>query len=519
MGISIVQVVGILLFVFAFGYWGKGMINRQRGKDFRAFPALILLIVAIGFHFVLPKAATPDLVSFGGKLLDQLSLALMNFGIAMMIDAGYLTYKKFDQPKVYWVPGVLALLLSLCIFLISQTWIKISGGATTQPTTVSALLELGPDDDIEEISQTLKDFHVIQVTRAFPEVSKEEDENLSQYFLVYVDSAYLEGLQNTLRKDTENIDSFEPNTAVSLDDPQGSATTFQSEVAYVANDPYIQNQWFADKLSYNAAFDVLKSATPKRKAKVAILDTGVSQAHEDLSNAFGKSPANEDNHGHGTHCAGLAGAITNNSMGVGSLNWEGKFIEIQGFAALSENGSGSHETIAQAVIDAAKSGVDVISMSLGGPAPLGAPKVMKDAVQFALKKNIIVVVAAGNNNMDARIFAPANVEGVICVSAVDENLRKATFSNTNANVKMPIAAPGVNILSSVPGSKYASFNGTSMACPLVAGLVGIMRSFDPSLTPQAAYQTLNSTGLSLSDSPKVGKLIQPLAVVNQMAKN
>ncbi len=516
-----VQIVGLFLTVSAFLLWGIGLVNREKGRNFRPLPAVILLLVAIGFHVLLPafvpEDKVPDLVSFGGKIMDQLVMALINFGIGLLVDAGYLTAKKYQHPKVYWVPGVMALLLAFGFFMLSKGWQKVSGlwEGKGRETTTSILLELGPDDKIEELKKVLCKYKA-DYEKAFPTVSLKEDEDLAQYYLIYVDTLFKNSLITELKLDTSNVDNAEVNDFVKLDDPKSEDGFETSRSTYSANDPYLNRQWFAEQLEYEEVYKLLQNKTPKRKAKVAILDTGVDKNHEDINSTFGESPATEDNHGHGTHCAGLAGAVTNNAKGIGSMNWEGRFIELKGYAALGTDGSGSYETIAQAIIDAAKEGADVISMSLGGPAPFGAPKVLKDAVKFALKKNAIVVVAAGNSNMDARFYSPANIPGVICVAATDEMGNRASFSNINTSLKMPIAAPGTNIFSSIPGSQYASFNGTSMATPIVSGLIGIMRSFNPDLNATGAYQVLKGKGKAKGNADETGNLIQPVATISSV---
>jgi thermitase len=274
----------------------------------------------------------------------------------------------------------------------------------------------------------------------------------------------------------------------------------------VANDPLAESQWALNAIHATEAHEILRDLQPARKARVAILDTGVDGGHEDLQGIFERSPANVDKHGHGTHCAGIAGAATNNQLGMASLNWDGAYVEIMGYQALGSDGLGSLESIAQAIIDAANDQADVISMSLGGFS-LTPPKVVKDAVRYALKKGAIVVTAAGNSNQDARNHMPSNVEGVITVSAVDQNLNKAKFSNINTGLKQPIAAPGVDIVSLVPDNQYAPKSGTSMATPLVSGLLGVMRALDPDLSAAQAYTILHQSGIDLTDSDKVGRMI------------
>ena len=244
---------------------------------------------------------------------------------------------------------------------------------------------------------------------------------------------------------------------------------------------------------------------PIRKARVAILDTGVQGDHEDLTSVLSTTGAS-DVHGHGTHCAGIAGAATNNGLGVASLNWDGRFIALQSFEALGDAGRGTLEQIAQAIIDATQSEVDVISMSLGSVAPV-QPRVLVTAIGFALRNDVIVAASAGNNNEDAANHFPSNIEGVIAVAAVDQNLDKAKFSNTIAGLSRPLAAPGVDILSAYVDGDYKLLSGTSMATPVVTGLLGIMRSIHPSLTAADAYGILHDTGTEVEATPMVGRVI------------
>ncbi len=221
MEIKFVHILGLALVVIAFLLWGKGMVNREKGKNFRPLPAMIMMIIAIAFHVFLPKDSVPDLVSFGGKFLDQLTLALMNFGIGMLIDASYLSFKKYEHPKVFWVPAVLALMLSCGIFLISKAWTTVCemGSPKNSAATVQALMELGSDDEISEVKYILEKYKV-QYEKAFPSIELGADEDLAQYYLIYVDSSYLTPLTNELKADVENVDNVETNKFIRLDDPK-----------------------------------------------------------------------------------------------------------------------------------------------------------------------------------------------------------------------------------------------------------------------------------------------------------
>ena len=141
-------------------------------------------------------------------------------------------------------------------------------------------------------------------------------------------------------------------------------------------------------------------------------------------------------------------------------------------------------------------------LSLGSRSNSQKRKTFKIAVEYTKKSGAIVVVAAGNSNMNAKNYAPAINPGVITVSAVDTLLGKASFSNTVNDIDMGIAAPGVKIYSTIPGNKYAAYNGTSMATPQVAGLLGLMKSIYPELSTKEAYKIIHSTGKETKDVEK-----------------
>lgn len=502
MNVTLVDLIGPLLVAGAFLVFARGMIRRSQGRAFRPLPAFLFLLFALSFRFIFGE----------GTFLERLAMMLMDVGIGMLIDAGYLAYHK-ERARMFSVPGLLALSLSgvLHIFCYACDTDDVIF-AVDEEKTLQILVELGEDDDIKEISGIIKKYQA-DYRKAFPEVDLEEDADLAQFYLISVEPAFRDPLMKELAFDKENVDYVGKNSPVTLIKPTESTITTSNRIPFLANDPYLQDQWFAQKLDYNNTYKKLKLIKPTKKARLAIVDTGVDSKHEDLKGVFASSPGDTDGHSHGTHCAGIAGGETNNSKGIGSLNWEGKFIHITGFHALDKYGRGTDQTVARAIIQAAEDNSDVISMSLGGfhPRP---PRVQVKAIEYALSKGAVVIVAAGNSNDDARRYSPANIEGVIVVGAVGEQLNKAPFSNRNTKLKMPIAAPGVNIMSSVPGSEYKAYSGTSMATPLVAGIVGIMKSINPDITPKQAYSILNSTGKQVRDSEAVGKVVNPLLAID-----
>jgi thermitase len=247
------------------------------------------------------------------------------------------------------------------------------------------------------------------------------------------------------------------------------------------NDPDFGNQWGLSQGSDNDvdAPEAWGITTGSAGIKIAILDTGVDQDHEDLAKIvanknFTSSSTMDDRYGHGTHVAGIAAASTNNSKGVAGLGYD---CAIMNGKVLGDTGSGSYSGIASGIIWAADNGAKVINMSLGGTS---SSSTLQQAVDYAWNKGVVVVAAAGNSNTSA-MFYPAAYTNCIAVAATDQNDARASFSNYGNWVD--VAAPGVSIYSTLPnhrnsigGMSYGSLNGTSMSSPLVAGLVGLVWS-------------------------------------------
>jgi thermitase len=307
----------------------------------------------------------------------------------------------------------------------------------------------------------------------------------------------------------------EANEVITMEFPQKTIDK-PSMGSLLSNDPSVQLQWHLQFLEMDKYYKFFKenNATPKKKAKLYILDTGIDGKHEDLH----KPEGGKDKQGHGTHCAGVAAAITNNGIGVASMVPSSEWVSVHGLQVIGDVGFGTQEQIIAGIIKAADNDADVISMSLGGITNQVKEKAYNDAVKYANVKGAIVIVAAGNANMDAKRYSPANAENVITVTAVNEKSEKSGFSNHVQNIVFGIAAPGERIFSTTPSNTYTSFNGTSMAAPQVAGLIAILKAFKPSITTQEAHHILHSSGKETQNTSRTGKLIQPLNAV-KMLKN
>ena len=242
----------------------------------------------------------------------------------------------------------------------------------------------------------------------------------------------------------------------------------------VYNDPYFTNQWAFAKTQVIAAWDTFH--TPE-SIDVAILDTGIDESHADLSGRiisranFSDYP-DGDVYGHGTHVAGIVSATVNNQKGVAGVSYEARLMSVK---VLGDNGPGWWSDVAEGIRWSADNGAEIINMSLGNNYDV---LYVKEAVEYATSKGVVVVAAAGNNS-NSSLFYPAAYPAVVSVAATDENDQKATFSNFGSWVTM--AAPGVSIISTYKGG-YSYLSGTSMASPFVAGVAALIRGQHPEWT-------------------------------------
>ncbi|MEM9260772.1 MAG: S8 family serine peptidase, partial [Bacteroidota bacterium] len=320
-----------------------------------------------------------------------------------------------------------------------------------------------------------------------------------------------------------SVDYFEPNEVITVEPfIEGEVSAKKANPALGINDPNTDQQWAMEALQMDAYYRLLAKQTPKKKARIAILDTGIDSKHEDIKANFVSIDKKYDNdpQGHGTHCAGIAAGVTNNGIGIGSLAGTGNqpFVEVTAVKVLNSAGMGTQKSIIAGIIEAVDEGADVLSLSLGGPSNKSRQRAYSQAVKYAHDHGAIVIAAAGNSNRDAADYSPANATGIIAVAAIDQFLLRAPFSNKVNNIPYGIAAPGVGIFSTVPGSKYATYSGTSMACPFVAGLLGTMRAVNPDLNAKQAYQILKATGKDGAETALTGRIVQPAAALEAALK-
>ncbi len=265
---------------------------------------------------------------------------------------------------------------------------------------------------------------------------------------------------------------------------------FLAEVlATVPDDPYFSSQWGLSAIQAEEAWDIETGAS--NPVIISIVDTGVNYNHPDLAGKVlgGYDFVNNDNdpmddHSHGTHCAGIASAVTNNSLGIAGVSWH---AFIMPFKVLDYRGWGSYSDVASGITTAASWGADVISLSLGGTSNSAT---LENAVNYAYDQGCFIVAATGNSG-DETLLYPAACNKAMGVAATDQYDQRAYFSSYGSHVD--ISAPGVTILSTVRGTSYANKNGTSMATPHVTGLAALIWSKKPELTNDQVGEVITQT--------------------------
>ena len=243
---------------------------------------------------------------------------------------------------------------------------------------------------------------------------------------------------------------------------------FMAEALDSPDDPWFGSQWGMVKVQAPQAWEV---TTGSSSINIAILDTGVDLDHPDLANKvissidFSHSGTVDDVHGHGTHVAGIAAAMTNNGIGVAGLGYTATIMNVK---VLGDTGAGAYSWIVSGIIWAVDNGAEVINMSLGGSSPSST---LEDAINYAWSKGVVVVAAAGNYGNTAPLY-PAYYTNCIAVAATDSLDRLAGWSNYGDWVD--VAAPGVGIYATLKNNGYGYKSGTSMASPHVAGLAALV---------------------------------------------
>lgn len=260
----------------------------------------------------------------------------------------------------------------------------------------------------------------------------------------------------------------------------------------VAN-PDLAKAWGVLKIHSQEAWAIHKGS---KDFIVADIDTGIDYNHEGLAFNVWRNPAPDpkdcagfdfihndclpyDDNKHGTHTAGTIGAVGGNGIGISGVAYR---VSLMALKFLSGEGSGTSADAIRAIDYAIAHGAKVLSNSWGGPKDTDN-QALSDAIGRAQAKGILFVAAAGNDGKDndgpeASYPAAFPLDNIIGVAATDQNDNLAFFSNYGKTTTH-VAAPGVGVYSTIPGNKYETDDGTSMACPHVAGAAALVWSKHP----------------------------------------
>ncbi len=276
--------------------------------------------------------------------------------------------------------------------------------------------------------------------------------------------------------------------------------------AALTDDSELSRQWYLQNINIEGAWQISKT---EGSIKVAVIDNGIEVDHPDLVNNINKTlswdivkdePLVTDASGHGTHVAGIIAAQANNGLGVAGVSYNAEIIGYNVF----ESGKAKTSDIQKAINQAVSDGARVINMSLGGYGSGYETEdhILRTAIRQAVQNNVVVVCAGGNgidNVAQTQPCYPADYEECISVTAAKQD---NTWPRYDYNAYKDIAAPGYSIYSTVTGGSYGYKSGTSMAAPMVSGVVAMMLAKDPNLTVDEVKEILYSTATDIGEEGK-----------------
>ncbi|NTU41985.1 MAG: S8 family serine peptidase [Nitrospirales bacterium] len=290
-----------------------------------------------------------------------------------------------------------------------------------------------------------------------------------------------------------------PHSQSDQDSPEGEAAPLS-----VSSDPNPGNQWYLTVIRKTALLSGLSDTPPT----VAVLDTGVDYTHPDLQGKviLGKNCIDDNNDpadydGHGTHVAGIVAAMSAKGSYGGGVYPNCKILAVK---VLDPDGNGSDFDIAcgmqyvRQVATTTTPPARIVNMSLGLS---GRNSLIAQEVAAIKAAGLILVAPAGNDNSTASTYPGADPNTALRVMATEDHDCRASFSNFSPSRypnRYNIAAPGWNILSTLPGGKYGIMDGTSMATPVVAGVAALVWGQEPTLTRNQLVSRLVSSGKATS---------------------
>jgi subtilisin family serine protease len=362
---------------------------------------------------------------------------------------------------------------------------------------------------------TQKDKHLLKRFQRMP--AQRTVPNLERIYKIKLDCPSDQSLQ-------EALEAYRNNPEVEY-----AELNYKASIESAPNDPLYHEQWSLSKINAPDAWDIY---TGNSKIIVALLDTGVDYHHRDIATNMwinddeyeGIEGVDDDNngyiddlygynfiynnedpfddHGHGTHCAGIIAAEGNNGLDISGVCWNARIMALKAF---NYDAGGYTYDLVEAIIYAVTNGADIISNSWTIDDVPNELQSIKEAFDYAYSQGVISVAAAGNQNSNEPRY-PAFYQHVISVAATDPQDNRWIDDNTgqgsNFGDWVDIAAPGVSILSlraintgeGVVYNQYTTrLTGTSMACPHVAGACALLLSANPTMKYREVYNKLIET--------------------------
>ncbi|MDR2432055.1 MAG: S8 family serine peptidase [Candidatus Margulisbacteria bacterium] len=319
------------------------------------------------------------------------------------------------------------------------------------------------------------------------------------------------------------VDMLQSDPAVEAAQPVYIYHTMGEIIPVTPNDTHYDKQWYLKNIHAPEGWTL---STGSAQVVVAVIDSGISMNHEDLSSRMieGRNYVEgginvDDDLGHGTHVAGLIAAETNNNTGIAGLAWNVKIMPLRALKKTISpdgriDGTGHTDDIISAIAYAVNNGADIINMSLGWNK---YDQALDAACAAAYDNGVVLVAAMGNDGgLDGKgniriVNYPAGFPGVIGVGSVTSMNNRSKFSNIGSGEQITeVAAPGGgegadtdlgNIYSTYhEGAGYTLMRGTSMAAPLVSGLCALLKAQSPDLSPQDIRIILHNTADDLGSS-------------------
>ncbi len=311
------------------------------------------------------------------------------------------------------------------------------------------------------------------------------------------------------------------------------------------NDPRFQEQWalnnsgqdggqFGSDIRARSAWDKTKGAL---STVIAVIDSGIDFTHPDLTinqwtNALPSAEGDlhgwdfvannreiKDEQGHGTAVAGIIAAEGNNALGITGVMWRAGLMSLR---VLDNTGTGDVGDAVEAIDYAVAHGAQIINLSWG---TTGESIALKEAIERAIRRDVVVVCSAGNNgqDLDATPYYPASfgLKDLIAVSATDNRDQLASWSNWDSR-KVVVGAPGTNTLTTQRGGGYWRVSGTSAAAPIVSGIAGLLKTVSPAASTGNISQAISKSvrqNVSLSGKVSSGGVVDAAGALEKIHSN